>query len=78
MADAGWRGASGSGRDCTCSGRAGEVRQGSEAKGNAGRVEVRQAWSGCSGRDCSGLTGSGWLRQARIDAAWAACPEGYG
>lgn len=26
---------------------------------------VWQAWSGCSGRDCSGLTGSGWLRHGK-------------
>ena len=43
-------------------GNAGEVRQGSEAKGNAGRVEVRQEWSGEFVVARSGLA-----RQARCD-----------
>jgi hypothetical protein len=41
-------------------GNAGEVRQGSEAKGNAGRVEVRQARSGRSEVEWKG--GSGMAR----------------
>ena len=48
MADAGWRGASGSGRDCTCSGRAGMEKpvkaRGMEGSGTVGIVEARQAW----------------------------------
>ena len=48
MADAGWRGASGSGRDCTCSGRAGMEKpvkaRGMEGSGTVGIVAARQAW----------------------------------
>ena len=49
MADAGWRGASGSGRDCTCSGRAGMEKpvkaRGMEGSGTVGIMEARQEWS---------------------------------
>jgi hypothetical protein len=41
---------------------------GMEGSGTVGIMEARQAWSGCSGRDCSGLTGSGWLRHGRRGA----------
>ena len=39
--------------------------RGMEGSGTVGIMEAWQAWSGCSGRDCSGLTGSGWLRHGR-------------
>lgn len=45
--------------------------RGMEGSGTVGIVEARQAWSGCSGRDCSGLTGSGWLRHGRRGAFWS-------
>jgi len=62
MADASWRGASGSGRDCTCSGRAGEER-------SVGRGRAR------SGLDGIGLQWQAWkghLRQGvwRVAARW--------
>ena len=39
-----------------------------EGSGTVGIMKARQVWSGCSGRDCSGLTGSGWLRHGRRGA----------
>ena len=63
-------------------GRVGIVRV---AVGQAWRVQVRcdgdgsgkngkagtemQVWSGCSGKESSGLTGSGWLRHGRRGAS---------
>ena len=66
MADAGWRGASGSGRDCTCSGRAGEersgrVRLGRDRSGNAGMEKPVKA----RGMEGSGTVGIMEARQAR-------------
>ncbi len=45
--------------------KAGEVRQGSEAKGNAGRVEVRQAWNEVEGSDTEGTESEGTEMQVR-------------
>ena len=43
------------------------MQVGGERLGRVGivRVAVGQVWSGCSGKESSGLTGSGWLRHGR-------------
>ena len=46
-------------------GPAGEVRQDSEEQGNAGRVEVRQAWNEVEGSGTEGTEREGTEMQAR-------------
>ena len=51
------RGAFGTGRDCTCSGRAGMESNGTESMGEVGYGLVTQARTGCGGGEWPGRIG---------------------